>query len=49
VVPDWFDLAISDGHAATLADVGLHLNPGITLFDLICCTKIPEFEAVDVL
>jgi hypothetical protein len=29
--------------------VGLHLNPGITLFDLICCTKIPEFEAVDVL
>ena len=29
--------------------VGLHQNPGITLFDLICGTKIPEFEAVDVL
>jgi hypothetical protein len=25
-------------------DVGLHSIPGILLFDIICCTKIPEFS-----
>jgi predicted metal-dependent phosphoesterase TrpH len=29
--------------------VGLHLKAGIVHFELICCTKIPEFEAVYVL
>jgi hypothetical protein len=24
--------------------VGLHSIPGILLFDIICCTKIPEFS-----
>jgi hypothetical protein len=44
-------VSAADGiaHGEGDTSVGLHLNPGITLFDLICCTKIPEFEAVDVL
>jgi hypothetical protein len=29
--------------------VGLHLKAGIVHFELIYCTKIPEFEAVYVL
>jgi hypothetical protein len=28
----------------TLVPVGLHSIPGILLFDIICCTKIPEFS-----
>ena len=27
-----------------IAAVGLHSIPGILLFDIICCTKIPEFS-----
>ena len=29
--------------------VGLHSNAGISVFGLICCTQIPEFEVIDVL
>jgi len=29
--------------------VGLYSNAGISLFSLICCTQIPEFEVIDVL
>ncbi len=31
------------------ATVGLYSNAGISLFSLICCTQIPEFEVIDVL
>ena len=29
--------------------VGLHSNPGISVFETIYCTQIPEFDVTDVL
>ncbi len=37
------------GVQLTYETVGLYSNAGISLFSLICCTQIPEFEVIDVL
>jgi hypothetical protein len=35
---------VAEESAGSLTAVGLHSIPGILLFDIICCTKIPEFS-----
>jgi hypothetical protein len=39
-----FNITLTQPGPFAFAGVGLHSIPGILLFDIICCTKIPEFS-----